>query len=195
MKYIHISMRTATTQSGALKPKFGNDVYISENAVVLGNVTIGDNVFIAPNATIRCDEPGSEIIIGPRCNIQDNVVIHSLTGCKVLIGAGTSIGHGSIVHGPCEIGERCFVGFGSVVFKSVLGDDVMVMHRALVEDASIPRGMGVPSGAMIKGIDDHSFVEVGPEMIRFSDNVRNVNIELARSYKQMAGSRADEAND
>lgn len=192
MEYIYILMITAPPHCGTLKPKFGKDVYVSENAVIIGNVTIGDDVFIAPNATIRCDEPGSEIIIGHGCNIQDNVIIHSLTGCRVLIGAGTSIGHGSIVHGPCDIGERCFVGFGSVVFNSVLGDDVMVMHRALVEDALIPRGVVVPSGAVIKGIDNRSFVEVGAEMVQFSENVRNVNIELARTYNRMAVSRVDD---
>jgi carbonic anhydrase/acetyltransferase-like protein (isoleucine patch superfamily) len=174
-------------QKMTTRPKVGKETHISEHAVVMGNVTIGDKVFIAPNATIRCDEPCSEIIIGPECNIQDNVVIHSLTGCKVLIGAGTSIGHGSIIHGPCEIGERCFIGFGSVVFKSVLGDDVMVMHRSLVEDTIVPRRSLVPSGAIVKGIEGHSFVEVCSEMECFSNGVRNINIQLAMAYNQKNG--------
>ncbi len=177
------------------RPKVGKGTHISEHAVVIGNVTIGDNVFIAPNATIRCDEPDSEIIIGSGCNIQDNVVMHSLTGCKVLIGSGTSIGHGSIIHGPCEIGERCFIGFGSVVFKSVLGDDVMVMHRSLVEDAIVPKRSHVPSGAIVKGIVGHSFAEICSEMERFSDGVRNINIQLAMTYNEKGSPLGNETDD
>jgi carbonic anhydrase/acetyltransferase-like protein (isoleucine patch superfamily) len=188
-------MSATILQVGATGPKFGNDVCISEHAVVIGNVKIGDEVFIAPHATIRCDEPGSEIIIGPRCNIQDNVVIHSLTGCKVMIGADTSIGHSSIIHGPCEIGERCFVGFGSVVFKSILGDGSMVMHRALVEDTLVPAGRMVPSGAVVKGMDGRSLIEVGSEMENFSDTVRNINMQLAKTYNQQFGSVVDENDD
>ena len=175
-----------------MRPKIGNECHISEHAVVMGNVTIGDNVFIAPNATIRCDEPGSEIFIGSDCNIQDNVVIHSLANCKVVIGHGTSIGHGSIIHGPCEIGERCFVGFGSVVFKSVLGDDAMVMHRVLVEDASVPGRKLVPSGAVVKGNEGHMFAEVCSEMKSFSNKVRNINMKLAKIYNQKNSSSGNE---
>ena len=182
-------------QSMTARPKVGDHTFISEHAVIMGNVTIGDSVFIAPNATIRCDEPGSEIVIGPGCNIQDNVVIHSLAGCKVTIGSGTSIGHGSIVHGPCEIGERCFVGFGSVVFKSVLGDDAMVMHRALVEDAIVPKRSLVPSGAMIKGTEGQSFIEICSEMESFSNSVRSTNMQLAMAYNEKEGSRDNGTDD
>ncbi len=180
--------------AGMAKPKVGNNSHISEWAVVMGNVTIGDNVFIAPNATIRCDEPGSEIIIGSDCNIQDNVVIHSLTKSKVLIGSGTSIGHGSIIHGPCEIGERCFVGFGSVVFKSILGDDAMIMHRVLVEDAVVPKRGLVRSGTTVNGIEGHIFAEVCSEMKDFSERVRNVNMRLAKIYNQKDGSWGKETD-
>ncbi len=160
----------------------------------MGNVVIGDNVFIAPNATIRCDEPGSKIVIGSDCNIQDNVVIHSLTNSEVQIGSGTSIGHGSIIHGPCDIGERCFIGFGSVVFKCVLEDDVMVMHRVLVEDAVIPKKRLVPSGTIVQGTEGHMFAEVCSEMVSFSNRVRDINVRLAKIYNQRGGSRGQETD-
>ncbi len=98
-------------------PKVSDTAYVSESAVIIGNVEIKDDVYIAPHTTIRADEPGSEIIISSGCNIQDNVVIHALGGSAVVVGKNTSLAHGCIVHGPCTLGDNCFIGFGSVVFN------------------------------------------------------------------------------
>jgi carbonic anhydrase/acetyltransferase-like protein (isoleucine patch superfamily) len=59
-------------------PKISSKAWIFEIALIIGNVTIEENVFIAPNAVIRADESGSSIVIQSRCNVQDNVLIHSL---------------------------------------------------------------------------------------------------------------------
>ncbi|MCG7847879.1 MAG: carbonate dehydratase, partial [ANME-2 cluster archaeon] len=97
-------------------PIISESAWISETAVIVGNVTIEDDVFVAHNAVIRADELGSSIVIDRGSNVQDNVVIHAMSGSKVSIGSTTSLAHGCIVHGPCLIGDGCFVGFGAVVF-------------------------------------------------------------------------------
>ncbi len=51
-------------------PRVSDTAYVSESAVIIGNVIIGEQVFIAPHASIRADEPGSQIIIGNGCNIR-----------------------------------------------------------------------------------------------------------------------------
>ncbi|MDP3104982.1 MAG: carbonate dehydratase, partial [Candidatus Methanoperedens sp.] len=94
-------------------PKISKTTYVCDSAVITGNVVIGEQAFVAPNASIRADEPGSAIIIGDGCNIQDNVIIHALMKTKVVIGDHTSLSHGCIVHGPAQIGKNCFIGFGS----------------------------------------------------------------------------------
>ena len=163
----------------------GKGVHISPGAVLLGKIDIEDDVFIAPNVTIRCDEPDSQIIIGDRCNIQDNVVIHCLKGTRVAISDRCSIGHGAIVHGPCEIGEGSFIGFGSVVFNCRIGDGSMVMHKALVEDCDIPPGALVPSGVVVKGRVDHQLPRVRPEDQMFNEYVISMNLDLNRKYRTL----------
>jgi len=111
-------------------PRVSDTAYVSESAVIIGNVEIKGDVYIAPHTTIRADEPGSAIVIGSGCNIQDNVVIHALGGSAVIAGKNTSLAHGCIVHGPCTLGDNCFIGFGSVVFNCTLGDDCVVLQNA-----------------------------------------------------------------
>jgi len=130
------------TRSGE-SPRISASTYVCESAVITGNVIIGERVFIAPHASIRADEPGSRIIIGNGCNIQDNVIVHALTNTKVVIGDYASLSHGCIVHGPCDIGSNCFIGFGAVVFDCSIGDSCFVSHRALVRGVNIaPRNRG-----------------------------------------------------
>ena len=78
-------------------PEISRSAWIFKTAVMVGNVVIGDNVFVDPNAVIMADEPGSSIVIGSNCNVQDNVVIHVLPDSEVAIGNGTSLAHGCIL--------------------------------------------------------------------------------------------------
>ena len=129
-------------------PQVAPSAHVHSSAVIIGSVHILEKVFVGPQAVIRADEPDADgavapVIIGQHSNIQDCAVIHALGGTSVKIGPGTSIAHAAVIHGPCEIGPNSFVGFNSVVFKASLGDGVVVMHQALVEDVHVPAGMYV----------------------------------------------------
>jgi carbonic anhydrase/acetyltransferase-like protein (isoleucine patch superfamily) len=164
-------------------PDVDESTYVSESAEVIGDVKIGRNVFIAPTAVVRADEPNSAITISDNCNVQDGAIIHSLRGSKVEIGKGTSLSHGCIVHGPCRVGRKCFIGFGAVVFNSTVGDGSVVMHRALVVDVEIPLNKLVPQGSVIDKQEKISNLETVPQDIkRFVDSVVVVNLELAKEY-------------
>ncbi len=45
-------------------PTIGNNVYVGLNAVVVGKITIGNDVLIAPNAYCNFDVPDHTIVIG-----------------------------------------------------------------------------------------------------------------------------------
>ena len=80
--------------------------YVDPTAQLIGNVRVGENVFVGPNAVIRADEPGTNgkvqpIMIEAESNIQDGVLIHSMGGASVRIGPKASIAHGVVIHGPC----------------------------------------------------------------------------------------------
>jgi carbonic anhydrase/acetyltransferase-like protein (isoleucine patch superfamily) len=130
-------------------PEIDDTAYVDPTAVIIGNVRIGKKVFIAPGAVIRADEPDTSISIGDMCNIQDRVIIHALKSTSVLIDKGSSLSHGCIVHGPAVIGKSCFIGFGSVVFRSVLSDRVFTGHLSIVDGVTVPERRYIPSGSVI----------------------------------------------
>lgn len=50
-------------------PLVGDCVYIGLNATILGGITIGDDVMIAPNAFVNCDIPSHSVVLGNPCVI------------------------------------------------------------------------------------------------------------------------------
>jgi len=172
-------MMIRTTSNG--RPIISPSAHISESATVMGNVIIEDDVFVAPNATIRADEPGSKVIIRSGCNVQDNVVVHALTGSNAEIRRGTSLSHACVVHGPCTIGEGCFIGFGSIVFRSVLGERCFVMLRAVVDGVTIPPSRLIGNGQIVDRQDDvFSLPKVTGDLEQFATKVAETNKGLAR---------------
>lgn len=45
-------------------PVLGNKVYVGTNAVLIGNITIGDDVLIAPNSFVNSDIPSHSVVVG-----------------------------------------------------------------------------------------------------------------------------------
>jgi len=167
-------------------PVISASAYVSESAVITGNIIIGEQVFIAQHASIRADEPDSMVIIGDGCNIQDNVTVHALSNTKVIIGDYTSLSHGCIVHGPIEVGRNCFIGFGAVIFDCSIGDSCFVSHRALVRGVNITSGRAVKDGAVVVGqIEADRLEEVTVKHTEFASSVVRTNIMLAGSYQMI----------
>ena len=168
-------------------PKISKSAWISETEVIVGNVTIKEDVFVGPNAVIRADEPGSSILIESRCNVQDNVVVHGLSGSEVVIGSSSSLAHGCIVHGPCRIGEGCFVGFGAVVFDCSIGKDTVILHNTTVRGVEVPSRKVVPDGMTVTsrtGISD--LEDLTEDLEEFKKSVIEANIDLLGGYKKLA---------
>lgn len=51
-------------------PTIGNEVWIGMNATVVGSITIGDDVLIAPNSFVNQDVPSHSVVIGNPCIIK-----------------------------------------------------------------------------------------------------------------------------
>lgn len=170
-------------------PLIAGSAFVDRTAIVCGKVIIGDNVFVGPYAVIRADETDAHgemepIRIGDNSNIQDGVVIHSKAGGPVEVGAHTSIAHRSIVHGPCRVGDRVFIGFNSVLFNCAVGDGCVVRHNAVVDGCDLPPGFYVPSTARIGPTTDLTTIaRVTPQESEFSEDVLRANADLVRGYK------------
>jgi len=162
-------------------PNIHKTAYIDPSAVVIGKVAIGRNVFVAPCAVIRSDEPGSSISVKENCNIQDRVIIHALANTSVQIEENTSLAHGCIVHGPCKIGRNCFIGFGSVVFDAQIGYGVIIKHLSCVEKIKILSGKVVTSGRLIDNQKDADRLKcVDKNLKDFAKNVDKVNLRSSK---------------
>lgn len=164
---------------------------IDSTAIICGKVVIGEHVFVGPYAVIRADEINRDgdmaaIEIGANSNIQDGVVIHSKSGAAVRIGEFTSIAHRAIVHGPCEVGNRVFLGFNSVLFNCRVGDGCVVRHNAVVDGCDLPAEFHVPSTMRIgPGTDLKTIPRVTASASEFSEDVARTNIDLVRGYKAL----------
>jgi len=166
-------------------PKIDKTAHVDPSAVIIGKVRIGKNVFVAPGAVIRADETESSVSIGDGSNIQDRVIIHALGNSSVIIGKNTSLSHGCIVHGPCKIGKGCFIGFGSVIFKALIKDNVFIKSLAVIERVKIPNKKFIPNGAIISSPRMvESLQSISKEEIAFANKVAEVNLRLAKGYKK-----------
>ncbi|SJM93950.1 gamma carbonic anhydrase family protein [Crenothrix polyspora] len=134
-----------------IHPIIGASVYIDNSAVVIGNVSIGDDVSIWPTTVIRGDV--ESISIGAGTNIQDGSVLHvshatpfSEKSYPLVIGKGVTIGHRAVVH-ACTIGDYCLIGMGSIIMDdAVIEDYVMLGAGSLV-----PSGKKLESGHLYVG--------------------------------------------
>jgi carbonic anhydrase/acetyltransferase-like protein (isoleucine patch superfamily) len=100
-------------------PQIGSRTYVDDMAVIIGQVTIGDDCSIWPFASIRGDM--HRIQIGQRTSVQDNCVLHithkgefNPEGFPLIIGNDVTIGHKAILHG-CTIHDASLIGMGSIV--------------------------------------------------------------------------------
>lgn len=167
------------------KPKISKKCFIHPTAVIIGDVTIRDNVFVGPLAVIRADEDGSKITIGDDCNIQDGVIIHALSNTQVNIGRKTSLSHGCVIHGPCKIGDRCFVGFKSVVFKSEILDDVFIKFSSVIEDVVVAEKRKIDSVLHINtSLLAKNLKQVTKDDQLFISKVISTNLSLLKKYKK-----------
>ncbi|AXA24950.1 carbonate dehydratase [Pseudomonas putida] len=172
-------------------PQIAESAYIDKTAIICGKVIIKDNVFVGPYAVIRADEVDGTgdmepIVIGANSNIQDGVVIHSKSGAAVSIGEYTSIAHRSIVHGPCVVGDRVFIGFNSVLFNCRVGDGSVVRHNSVVDGRDLPERFYVPPTEHIGPHTDFDrYPPVSVSASEFSEDVARTNIDLVQGYKAL----------
>lgn len=166
---------------------------IHPQSSVIGDVLIGRQVNVAPFASIRADE-GTPIYIGDGTNVQDGVIIHGLKDGKVkhqnqeysvFIGENTSLAHQAQIHGPAKIGNNVFVGMQSFVFKSEIGDNVVIEPAAKVIGVKVPSNRYIPAGEIIKTQEQANNLPIIDENYSNKDlnhEVVEVNKEFAQAY-------------
>jgi len=136
-------------------PQIDPTALIDPSAQIIGNVKIDKDVFVGPLTVIRADQRSldgkvSTIQIDREVNIQDGVIIHTDPGASVTIGCKTTVAHGAIIHGPCTIGEECFIAIRASLYKVSLEDHVWLGIGAIAKLVTLHSFTRVPAGAVIR---------------------------------------------
>ena len=141
-------------------PQFGDNCFLAENAVVVGDVVMGDECSVWFNATLRGDV--NSIRIGNRVNIQDGSVLHTLYQKSVVeIADNVTIGHNACVHGA-RIDQNCLIGIGSVIL-----DHVHIGEGSIVGAGSVVlQGTKIEPGSLYAGTPAKRIKDVDPEQAK-----------------------------
>ena len=117
---------------------------IAKEAVVIGDVSIGEGSSVFYFSVIRGDE--DRIVIGKGTNIQENCTLHVDEGYPLLIGDNVTVGHNSVLHG-CTVENGSTIGMGAIIMDgAVIGENCMVAAGSLVS-----QGKCFEAGSLILG--------------------------------------------
>ena len=160
-------------------PSYGADCFFAENATLIGDVIMGDQVSVWFQAIVRGDV--NAIRIGNAVNIQDGTVIHAtFETASTQIGNNVSIGHNAIVHG-CTLEDNVLVGMGSIIMDHcVIGSNSIIAAGAVLTQNTI-----VPPGSVYAGVPARKIKDVDPELQKNEiDRIAQNYITYASWFKE-----------
>jgi carbonic anhydrase/acetyltransferase-like protein (isoleucine patch superfamily) len=160
-----------------IEPKWGNNCFFADNAVIVGEVVMGENCSVWFNAVVRGDV--NSISIGNNSNIQDGAVIHcTYKKAQTDIGSNVSIGHNAIVHG-CTLEDNVLIGMGAIVMDHAhIGKGSIVAAGAVVLENTI-----VEPGYIYAGIPARKVKKVDSELAKIFDRTAKNYVAYADWYK------------
>ncbi len=138
-------------------PQLAKNVYIDPTALVIGSVSLAEDVSIWPMAVLRGDV--NFIHIGARTNIQDGTIIHvnhktekNPKGDPTIIGEDVTVGHQAVIH-ACTIHDRVLIGISATVLdNAVVESDIIVGAGSLVPPNKILESGFLYLGSPVKKI-------------------------------------------
>ncbi len=151
------------------RPQFGDNCFLSENAVVVGDVVMGSECSVWFHAVVRGDV--NSIRIGNKVNIQDGAIIHcTYLTAATEIGNRVSIGHRALVHG-CKLEDNVLIGMGAIVMDHALVQTgSIVAAGAVVLENSVVESGWIWAGVPAKPIKKVSEELVKGQIDRIADN-------------------------
>jgi carbonic anhydrase/acetyltransferase-like protein (isoleucine patch superfamily) len=139
-------------------PEWGEDVFIAENATIVGDVKMGDQCSVWFQAVIRGDV--NSIVLGNKVNVQDGAIIHcTYQKAATVIGNNVSIGHRAMVHG-CTVKDNVLIGMGAIVMDHCVIEENCIIAAGAV----LLEGTHVPSGSVFAGIPAKKVKDLSPEL-------------------------------
>ena len=156
-------------------PAMGENCFVAPNATIVGDVVMGNDCSIWFNAVLRGDV--NSIEMGNKVNVQDGAIIHcTYMKTATIIGNNVSIGHNAIVHG-CVIDDNVLVGMGAIVMDHAkIGSNSIIAAGAVVLESTI-----VEPGSIFAGVPAKKVKNIPQQMISGEIN------RIANNYVMYAG--------
>ena len=128
-----------------VSPTVHESAFVARGAVLIGDVTVGEQSSVWFNAVLRGDnEP---ITIGAQSNVQDGCVLHTDPGFPTVLGNRVTTGHNVVLH-SCRVDDTATIGMAATVLNgAVVGEGAMVAANALVLE-----GFESPPGTLAAGV-------------------------------------------
>jgi carbonic anhydrase/acetyltransferase-like protein (isoleucine patch superfamily) len=167
-------------------PQIAASAYIDPQAVVIGDVVIGEHSSVWPCAVIRGDV--NWIRIGARSNVQDGSILHVMRDeWPLILGDNVTVGHAVTLHG-CTIENRCLIGMGSTILNGAkIGEGSIIAAGTLV-----PEGTVIPPGSLFMGHPGKFRRALTAEDQKAIDEYAARYVEYKETYRAELG-RAPEA--
>jgi carbonic anhydrase/acetyltransferase-like protein (isoleucine patch superfamily) len=160
------------------------DTYVSETAQVIGDVRIGDHCYIGHGAILRGDY--GTIVIGDGTAIEEGVIVHAPPEDVCSIGRGVTIGHGAIVHAK-KIGDFAGIGMGAILsIRSEVGDGSIIAEGAVVK-----REQKIPGSVIAAGNPARKIKDATERERAFWEYGRKIYRDLGRKYCDIGMERID----
>ncbi len=146
--------------------------FVHPTAVLIGDVIVGPNCYIGPNASLRGDF--GRLVIGPGVNIQDSCTVH---GCcseeDTVLEEDAHIGHGAVVH-ACVVRRNVLIGMNATVLDGAeIGESAIVAANAFVK-----AGDKVPPRSLVAGIPARVIRELGEKDLANKINATSIYHQL-----------------
>jgi len=158
-------------------PVFGENCFLSENSVIIGDVIMGDDCSVWYGVVIRGDV--NSIRIGNKVNIQDGSTLHTLYEKSVIdIGDNVSVGHNVVIHGA-KIEKNCLLGIGSIILDNALiGEGSIIAAGSVVLAGTI-----VEPGSLYAGVPAKRIKSVEPDQSKeMIEKIANNYVFYAKWY-------------
>lgn len=158
-------------------PAISQTAFVTEDAIVIGDVEIGDEASVWFGSILRGDV--NYIRIGDRTNIQDACVIHvSSKDHPTILEHEITVGHRVTLHG-CYVESGCLIGIGSIILDGArIGRNSLVAAGSLVTPGTV-----IPPGSLVMGSPAKvKRVLTTVELTNLERSWRNY-VELSRQYR------------
>src|ERR1700722_10415624 len=125
-------------------PAIHPSAFVAPGAVVVGDVTLEEEVSVWYHTVVRADI--NFIRVGRGSNIQDGSVIHLADAFPTVIGQYVTCGHKAILH-ACTVDDEVLVGMNATLLDGVeIGARCIIGAHALVTG-----GTKIPPGSLVLG--------------------------------------------